>query len=74
MCLIVPLTSTPGALRFDGTLLVQPDTQNGLSVPSVALVFQMRALDKRDFLHRLGTLDTPTFTRALELLDQLIGR
>jgi mRNA interferase MazF len=72
--LVVPFTSAAGAARFDGTLLVQPDDQNGLNLPSVALVFQMRALDKRDFLHRLGRLDTPTFTRVLELLDRLIGR
>jgi hypothetical protein len=26
---------------FAGTLLVQPDSQNGLTVPSVALVFQI---------------------------------
>ena len=39
--LIVPLTSTAAALRFAGTLIVQPDNQNGLTMPSVALVFQI---------------------------------
>src|SRR4051794_15637050 len=37
--LIVPFTGSPAALRFPGTLAVQPDGQNGLTVPSVALVF-----------------------------------
>src|SRR5438270_8776418 len=68
--LVVPFTSTPGAARFDGTLLVPPDAHNGLSVPSVALVFQLRALDKRDLLHRLGALDAGTFDQVLALLDQ----
>ena len=39
--LIVPFTSTLAAARFDGTLLLQPDNQNGLAVSSVALVFQV---------------------------------
>jgi mRNA interferase MazF len=72
--LIVPFTSTPGAARFGGTLVVQPNAQNGLSVPSVALVFQMRALDQRDCLRRLGALDATTFDQVLALLDQLTGR
>jgi mRNA interferase MazF len=72
--LIVPFTSTMGAARFDGTVVVPHDAQNGLSVPSVALVFQLRALDKRDFIRRLGRLDTQTFDRVLSLLDQLVGR
>jgi mRNA interferase MazF len=72
--LIVPFTSVLGATRFDGTLLVQPDAANGLTMPSVALVFQVRALDKRDFLHRLGALDPPTLDRVFQLLDQLTGR
>ena len=64
--LIVPFTSARGALRFAGTVLVQPDGHNGLTVPSVSLVFQVRALDKRDCLHRIGLLDRAT-------LDQIFA-
>jgi mRNA interferase MazF len=70
--LIVPFTSAPGAVRFHGTLVVQPDGQNGLTLPSVALVFQLRALDKRDCLQRLGVLDSATLDSVLALIDQLI--
>ncbi len=72
--LIVPFTSTPGAVRFAGTLLVQPDRQNGLTTPSVALVFQLRALDKRELIRRLGVLDTQSLDQVFSLLDQLTGR
>src|SRR5215207_757329 len=58
--LVVPFTGTQTATRFAGTLLVQPDNQNGLTVPSVALVFQLSAQDKRDCLRRLGVLDQAT--------------
>jgi mRNA interferase MazF len=72
--MIVPFTSALGATRFDGTVLIQPDAANGLTVSSVALVFQLRALDKRDFMQRLGVLDAATLQRIYQLLDQLTGR
>jgi mRNA interferase MazF len=37
--LVVPLTTAIATLRFPGTLLIQPDTGNGLRQASVALVF-----------------------------------
>jgi mRNA interferase MazF len=42
LVLIVPLTGEMAASRFAGTLVIQPDSQNGLTVPSVALVFQRK--------------------------------
>jgi mRNA interferase MazF len=70
--LIIPFTSTSGAARFPGTIAVSPDGQNGLTVPSVALVFQLRALDKRDCQQRIGVLDSKTLDGVLALIDQLI--
>jgi mRNA-degrading endonuclease toxin of MazEF toxin-antitoxin module len=61
-------------LRFPGTLLIQPTPQNGLLVPSVALVFQMRVLNKRYCLRRTGELDVATLSQIWALLDNLLGR
>jgi|ERR1051325_741469 mRNA-degrading endonuclease toxin of MazEF toxin-antitoxin module len=72
--LIVPFTSTKRTTRFPGTLLVQPDQNNGLSLASVALVFQISALDKRNCLQRLGELDAATLDQIWVVLDQLTGR
>ena len=72
--LIVPMTSKLAASRFGGTLIIQPDHQNGLTAPSVALVFQMRTLDQRNCLKQMGTLDTATLDQVFDLLDQLTGR
>lgn len=71
---IVPFTSTQAAARFDGTLVVHPDNQNGLTVTSVALVFQLRAPDKRNCLQPLGVLDAATLDQVFAMLDQLTGR
>lgn len=71
---VVPFTSSAGASRFDCTLLVQPDAQNGLTLPSVALVFQIRALDKRNCVQRLGALDDVALDQIFALVDKLMGR
>jgi mRNA interferase MazF len=72
--LIVPFTCAQSATRFPGTVLVQPTGQNGLTVPSVALVFQMRALDRRYSLRPLGVLDAATLDQIFVELDKLTGR
>ena len=70
----MPFTGSRRATRFPGTVLVQPDGQNGLTVPSVALVFQLRALDKRDCLRSLGVLDPTTLDQIFAELVKLTGR
>jgi mRNA-degrading endonuclease toxin of MazEF toxin-antitoxin module len=72
--LIVPLTSKLAAARFDGTLVIQPDPNNGLTTSSVALVFQMRTLDQRHCLKPMGVLDQATLDQIFALLDLLTGR
>jgi mRNA interferase MazF len=72
--LVVPLTSKLAASRFDGTLVIQPNQENGLSMPSVALVFQMRTLDQRNCINQLGTLDAATLEQVFVQLDRLLGR
>jgi mRNA interferase MazF len=72
--LIVPFTGTLAAARFPCTLAVQPDSQNGLTVPSVALVFQLTAIDKRNCLQHLGVLDLTALDQIFAELDKLTGR
>jgi mRNA-degrading endonuclease toxin of MazEF toxin-antitoxin module len=71
--LLIPLTSRFDAQRFSGTLLVQPTASNGLSVASVALVFQLGAADVRRIGTRLGRLD-PTDFDAMQALARRLQR
>ena len=72
--LVVPFTSRGVNRNYPGTLQVNPDAQNGLATPSLALVFQLRVVDKRDCTTRLGILETQTFDQVLDILDKLTGR
>jgi len=55
--MIVPLTSKLSALSFPHTFRVDPSPENGLSTPSVPLVFQLRAIDKRRLGNRIGHIE-----------------
>jgi len=56
VAVVIPFTSNTKALRFDDTLLIEPSTQNGLSEQSVALIFQIRAIDKSRIIKKIGEL------------------
>ena len=73
IALVVPLTSSLAAQRFPHTMVLEPTTSNGLEQPSVLLLFQLGAVDKR-FLHRtIGTLDAALLQRVDDKLRTLIG-
>jgi mRNA interferase MazF len=46
MVVVVPLTTKTAATRFPATLRIDPSAANGLTAPSIALVFQIRAVDR----------------------------
>ena len=56
--IVVPMTSNLRALRFPHTIRVECSPQNGLSMVSVLLVFQLRAIDNRRLQHRMGRLES----------------
>jgi len=70
--LIVPLTSRLTAQTFPGTFLIHPDSKNNLSMVSVALVFQLRAIDKRRLRRRIGRLSAPHLARLHQHIKALL--
>lgn len=74
LVLVVPLTSQLDALRFPATVQIAPAAGNGLRVPSVALVFQARALDRSRFVQRIGTVAAEDLRSVLTELAKLAGR
>jgi len=55
--MVVPMTSNLAAMRFPYTFRVDPSPQNGLTKPSVLLVFQLRAIDKGRLGKTIGNLE-----------------
>lgn len=70
--LIVPLTSKLTARSFPGTFLIRPDEDNGLTMVSVALVFQLRAIDKRRLGRRIGRLSALHLAQLYQQLKALL--
>jgi len=72
--LVVPLTTARAAMRFAGTTLTHPTAENGLRQASVALVFQLRAMDRRRIQERIGTVSAEVLNAMFEELGKLTGR
>ena len=54
--IVAPVTSNLRTHRFTFSVRVEPTAENGLTVPSVVLVFQLRAVDKTRIVRKLGQL------------------
>lgn len=70
---IIPCTSNELALRFPFTCALKPSKKNGLRIPSVALVFHLRAIDVSYLEVKIGRLDPATLRKIRSLARQLIG-
>jgi mRNA interferase MazF len=71
--MIVPLTANLNALRFPHTIRVDPSPKNGLTQPSVLLVFQLRAIDKRRVSNKLGRLESHHMDQLEAEMRDLLG-
>lgn len=63
MLMVAPVTSNLSALRFAFSVRIEPSTENGLTMPSVVMVFQMRAIDKERIVRRIGRLSQADMAR-----------
>lgn len=70
--LIIPFTSNVLALRFPYTLKIEPSLKNGLSFPSVLLIFQLRAIDSKRLRKSLGELEEFYIVQVKEELKKML--
>jgi len=71
--MIVPFTSNLKAQRSSHTVLIPPSKNNGLTVPSVLLVFQLRAIDKQRVTGKIGHLEDDLMTKVNQEIKNLLG-
>jgi mRNA interferase MazF len=70
--LVVPFTTQFKAANFPFTFVVEPDSTNNLASKSVALVFQLRAIDKKRLKNKLGNLSSKDVQTLNQYLDKIL--
>lgn len=71
--MIVPFTSSLKAQRFAHTILIEPTEKNGLTVKSVLLVFQLRAIDRQRVAGKIGHLEKELIEKVNQEMKNLLG-
>jgi mRNA interferase MazF len=74
LVVLIPLTTVGRAIRFPGAVEIPPSPVNGLTLRSIALVHQIRALDRRRLRNTIGKLDDERLVAIVSALDSLLGR
>jgi mRNA interferase MazF len=72
LALVVPLTSSMSSARFSRTYILSPTKLNGLDVDSVALAFQIVALDRDRLQRRIGSIGEPHRLAIVALIRDLL--
>ena len=73
VAVVIPCTSNLQALRFPFTIRIEPSRQNGLNVQSVALVLQVRAIDKKRLQRKVGKLEARIMKQVDTMLREFLG-
>ena len=72
IAIIIPFTSNLNALRYPHTIEVSPSKSNGLKTDSVALVFQLRAIDDRRIKDKIGTLENEKINKIDKMIKEML--
>ena len=73
LALIIPLTSNLLALKkFTYTLLIDKSEENNLNIDSIALIFQLQAIDKNRLIHKIGYLEENYLSEINKILKNLL--
>ena len=70
---VIPLTSSKKAITFKYIVAIEPDEKNNLNTTSTALLFQLRAIDKRRLKKKIGELKNKDIKRLLNGLREMYG-
>ena len=73
LLMVAPITSNLKASRFRFTVKIDPSVENGLSVPSIIMIFQMRSIDKGRIVRKIGRLSDGELERVGEEIWKLLG-
>ena len=72
MILVVPVTSNLKSVRFSHTISIVPSKKNNLDNDSVALVFQLKAVDSKRVIRHIGQMDSSDSKQIDRILKDLL--
>ncbi len=72
LVITIPLTSALHTARFSHTYPLPRSTHNGLNSESVALIFQIVALDGTRFIHKIGEVGGGQMAAIRALMKDLL--
>lgn len=70
---VIPLTSNLQALRFQHTYTIEKSKTNGLGTDSIALIFQLRAIDSKRLKKKIGELENRHVKKVNELIIKYLN-
>ena len=70
---MVEFPSKIKAADFPFTLIVEPNQTNNLTITSVALVFQLRAIDKKRLKNKIGRMEQIKLGLLKRALKEMMG-
>src|SRR3989338_6342573 len=70
--IIIPFTSNPQSLKYPGTLKINSSKNSGLESGSIALVFQIRAIDKKRLKNKIGILESKELKEIDFILKKIL--
>jgi mRNA interferase MazF len=70
--LVIPCTSNKKALKYPHVIDLHPTKENGLLFFSVALIFQLRALDTKRLLSKIGKITQKQEEEINNLLTKIL--
>ncbi len=73
MVMIVPMTSQMSAVGFPGSFRILPTSSNGLTVESVVLTSQLRAIDQGRIQNVIGKLSADDMVRLESEIRSLLA-
>ena len=72
MAIIIPFTTNQKLEDLPHTYLVTPTSKNGLTEESIAMVFQIRTIDKERMIKKIGELDEDDITSIGAILKDML--
>lgn len=72
LTIAIPITTNTNLAKFSHVLVIEPSSENGLTETSIAIIYQIRALDDARFKKKIGWIPKEQRAAINQLLKDLL--